>query len=125
MIVAEQVIELVLAASPSFARQWNEGENLDEDGRLLYIDMADLGRHLKRKVGAGDTAEFPAVFELVERLHVEGDRWVQELATIGLLEALNPDERFIPWLGPVSLNWWRRLDRFWSGDVRALNDDAG
>lgn len=124
MIVAADVIDLVLAASPSFAESWDKDENVDEAGRLPYIDMADLARHLERQLDAGDTTEFPAVFELIERLHVEGDHWVRELATVGILEALNPDKRFIPWLGPASISWWQRLDRFWGGDPGALNDDS-
>lgn len=65
------------------------------------------------------------MFDRVERFHAEGDHWVREWAAVGVLGALWPDDRFVPWLGPVSRVWWDRLRRFWSGDPIALHDGHG
>jgi len=45
---------------------------------------------------AGDRDEFPAVFGVIDDLHLRGDQYVCELATIGFLEDLqntNPSSR--------------------------------
>ncbi len=121
MIADSDVADLILEACPSFAASWDPSENVDEKGRLLYVDAMDLCGHLRTLADEDQTAEFPAVFDLIERLHIEGNPYVQELATIGFLECLHPDERFVPWLRPVSRRWWDRVDRYWSGDHSALN----
>jgi len=73
-------------------------------------------------VERGDTAGLPAVFAAIERLHVEGDNYVREAATVGVLEALQnlnlhkngtDPERFRPYLAHVSARWWDKLYRFW------------
>ena len=39
---------------------------------------------------------------------------------------LNPEQDFRPYFGPVSNAWWERLNRFWAGDISALQgDDSG
>jgi hypothetical protein len=32
---------------------------------------------------------FPAVFEIIERMHLKGDHYVKEAATIGMLEGIS------------------------------------
>jgi hypothetical protein len=113
---------LVIAACPSFGLVWDPDEHADEGERLLYLDAADFARHVQHLVQTGDHAELPAVAALIERLHVEGDPYVRELATVGFLEALYPDDSFAPWLQPESRRWWDRLDRFWKGDPSALRE---
>jgi hypothetical protein len=117
VIVAADVMDLMLESCPSFAATWDPAGNWDdaEGKRLLYIEAGDYCRHVHELLAAGRTEELPAAFALVETLHVEGDSWVRDLATIGFLESLWPDERFIAWLGPVSRRWWDRLDRYMRG----------
>src|SRR3546814_400719 len=70
---------------------------------------------------SGTTAEFEAVFDVVERWHCEGDPYVKEAATIGFLEGIQNNSghfgldprRFEPWLRPESRRWWDKLSRFW------------
>ena len=67
---------------------------------------------------AGNTAEF-----LVEAMHVRGDSYVQELATVGILEDLqngnlhhdgtSPND-FVQYLRPISKWWWDELYLFWA-----------
>ncbi|WP_134741190.1 hypothetical protein [Nocardioides sp. 503] len=125
-IEREQVVGLLLEACPSFEPVWRdeaEEQGADEGGRLHYSDAAAFSRHVVSLLAAGRTAELPATFAAIERLHVEGDDRVRELATIGYLEDLQnallraglPMDLAVGWLGPESLRWWRGVQDFWSG----------
>lgn len=97
----------------------------------LYLVLADFARHLIRLVERGETAGLPAAFAAVERLQIEGEHYVQEAVTVGLLESLqnlnlhpngtNP-EQFRPFLGPESARWWDKLVQFWHYG-KPLTDD--
>jgi hypothetical protein len=95
------------------------------------VELGAFARHLLKLHRAKQTADFPAVAQLIERLHVEGDAFVREAATIGLLEGIqnvwsndgvNPEE-FCPFLLPESLKWWRSLNNFWDGKIRFVGED--
>ena len=69
--------------------------------------------------------EFPAVFDVIERLHLEGDPYVKEAATIGALEGIqnvagntgvDPDE-FVQYLQPESAKRWQELNDFWNAKI--------
>ena len=137
VITAEEVMPLLLDACPSFAERWRESEqeHLDDEspgGRLHYMDAGDFIRHLVGLRLANDTSEFPGVFVVIERLLVEGDSYVSNLAVIGYLEGfqmmtvtsagLDPERDIRPWLRPESAKWWDRINRFWAGDPTALRD---
>ena len=138
MIGPDQVMPLLLEACPSFRAAWDadvESEYADDDapgGRLLYLDAGAFIRHLCSLQVQGPTDEFAAVFDTIERLAIEGDDYVQNLAVIGYIEGfqmmtvtsfgLDPERDFRPWLRPVSASWWQRVNRFWDGDARALQD---
>ncbi len=125
MIAKDDMMGLLLKACPSFAPQWQafQDEWQEKANDLpLYLVLADFARHLIGMIERGDTASFPAVFAVVELLHVEGDPYVQEAATVGLLEDLQnlnlhkndtEPQQFRPYLGPVSLGWWDKLYQFW------------
>jgi hypothetical protein len=92
--------------------------------------LADLAHHLIGQLEAGATNRFEAVFDVVERWHVEGDDYVREAATVGLLEdlqnaslhtATSPDD-FVPWLRPETRRWWQKVDAFWS-EGKLIADD--
>jgi hypothetical protein len=144
MIEAAQVMPLLLEACPSFATTWSviEQENLwheDQDDdiadasktdRLYFDDAEAFVRHMVDLRLDGATGEFPAVFRVIERFLVEGNKDVKNLGLIGYLEgmqmgtvtskSLDPDAEFLPYLLPVSRRWWDRLNRFWEGDTSAL-----
>ena len=131
LIVASEVMPLLLEACPSFAPQWvNEvlEENLDDandGGRLFYVDAGAFIHHLVSLKVDGRDAEFPAVFDVFERLVVEGDSYVQNLGQIGYLEGLqmmtvtaaglSPERDFRPYLRPASERIWGALNRSWGG----------
>jgi hypothetical protein len=74
--------------------------------------------------------EFPAVCQVVERLHVEGDHYVREAATIGFLEAIQniwssqdvDPKLFARYLLPVSAQWWQNLNDFWDGNSKFVGE---
>ena len=94
-----------------------------DEGELLLVDLGQSAAHLVHLVEQGQVQEFPSVFAVVERPHVEGNAYVQEAATIGLLEGIQnvaghrriDPAVFIPYLLPESATWWHRLNLFWSG----------
>jgi len=93
-----------------------------------YTLLGELASIVVARVEEGDTSDFKTIFAEVERWHYYGDSYVREAATIGFLENLQnllghkelSQELIESWLGSRSLAWWERLNRFWSGDVLAL-----
>ena len=129
MIAKEQVIPLLLEACPSFQASYDEHLK-DNDGELLYVALSGFARHLLRLYQQKQTQNFPAVGRLIERLHIEGDNYVKEAATIGLLEGIqnvwgnehvDPD-LFLPYLLPESIRWWNSLNSFWSGKSKFVGE---
>ena len=125
MIEKDQVMGLLLGASPSFVEDWKRYiSDPTYDEELLYVHLGEFARHLVALMKNGKTGEFQAIFHVVERLHLEGDPYVREAATIGLLEAIQnvagdsdlAPEAFYPYLGPESKHWWERLNESWSGE---------
>jgi hypothetical protein len=123
----------LLDACPSFQPAWQRF--MDDWGAErdlpLYIALGDLAVHLLELLVLGKTSNFNAVFEVVERWHVDGDFYVREAATIGLLEGIQnvashrtPDrsEEFVHWLRPVTRKWWFKLIAYWNGEG-TLSDD--
>jgi hypothetical protein len=134
MIAKDDMMGVLLNACPSFAPQWQalQDEWREEaDDLPLYVALADFAQHLISMVERGETAGLLAVFASIERLHVEGEHYVREAATVGLLESLQnlnlhthgtDPEQFRPYLGPESVRWWDKLHRFWQhGEL--LTDD--
>jgi hypothetical protein len=123
MISKPQVIPMLLEASPSFQSAVDEEE-------IFYPLLGDFARHLLALYQSGSTAEFPAIAQLIERLHTDGDDFVREAATIGLLEGIQnawghakvDPELFASYLLPVSRRWWDELHAFWRGERRYVGE---
>lgn len=131
MITEKEMMEPLLVADPTFLSTWQRlVEEYDDDVRPpIYIALGELAQHLIRRRERNDTQWFDEVFAVVERWHVEGDRFVSEAATVGFLESLQNwsggnDRRkaalFEPYLGPVSRTWWEKVYSFWDGNDTAL-----
>jgi hypothetical protein len=114
---------LLLEVEPAFQPTWDVflAEWREKGDLPLYLALSDLARHLITRIEINDTARFDAVFDVVERWHLEGDDYVREAASIGLLEGLQntylhsvtkPDA-FLPWLRPETRRWWEKVDAFW------------
>lgn len=102
----------------------------------LYVALGDLARHLIHLLERSESSEFTALFRAIERLHREGDDYVREAATVGLLEALqnlyhhattNPDPSRAM-LGPRTAQCWAVLstsgENFFPDQVVGDQDDA-
>ena len=132
MISRDQMFEPLLVALPSFQCHWDEflSEWLGEDVLPLYLALSSLARHLVDLLAQGCDEQLRAAFRVVEQWHVEGDAYVKEAATVGLLEDLQNSnlhegtdpEQFRRYLGPESQRWWNKVVRFWS-EGRLLTDD--
>lgn len=128
MITRADMMEPLLKACPAFGPTWAEflKEWGSERELPLYLAMFDLARHLISALATGDAKTLTRVFAVVERWHIEGDKYVREAATVGLLEDLQNESihttteptEFEPFLLPVSLTYWRKVERFWQkGEV--------
>lgn len=133
MITREEVMPLLINACPSFSGKWeiykqewyDEGEEF-----LLYCDSGEFARHLIELFRQSSTKEFEKVFEVIEKLHVEGDDYVKEAATIGFLESIqniagNNDldpEVFYKFLKPESSKWWHELNKFWNAEIKYVGE---
>lgn len=119
----EHLLPMLLENCPSFRPEDTE--------QPTYILLAEFAEHLLERQRAGATEELPAAVRLIERLHVEGDDYVREAATIGILEAIQnisgwsgvDAEAFGQHLLPVSRRWWDSLDAFWSGKIPHVGAD--
>ena len=78
MITSAQIIPMLIEACPTFQNS--------ED--LAYNALGNFARHLLDLYQRHQTDSFPAVTHVIERLHIEGDQYVGEAATIGLLEGI-------------------------------------
>ena len=124
MITKEQVMPLLLNSCPSFSEKWREHRAF-YDEELLYADLGEFASHLVELQMTHRIEEFPAVFQVVERLHLEDDHYVKEAATIGLLEGIQnvagntgvEPEEFLQYLQPESVKWWRQLNDFWNAKI--------
>jgi hypothetical protein len=128
MITKDDAIFLLLEASPSFQAKWDEYEREQGDQRLYYTELGLFADHLLDLYQKGKVEDFSAVFAVVERLHIEGEPYIKEAATIGLLEGLQniagnsgiDTDEFIPFLLPETLRWWNNLNCFWSDMSRSI-----
>ena len=120
MVIQRQaMMEPMLDACPSFRTAWDEfvEEWKCEPELPVYLALSELARHLIARLEAQDAATLSRAFAVVERWHLEGDDYVREAATSGLLDGLqngNLHERttprqFEPLLPPATANAWREL----------------
>jgi hypothetical protein len=128
VIARDDVLPLLAEACPAIVAGLRADDDLDDE--LPFIAAASLARALLARLD-GDDAEVDAAFGLIERLHIEGDHYVRELATIGFLESLQTPENPALMaaceqrLGPESMRWWKGLIAFWTGKaqfVAAVDD---
>ena len=114
----------ILRVSPSFDRTWREflSEWEHQPGELpLYLVLSELARHISRLYAQGADSELRLIFSIVENWHLNGDAYVREAATIGLLEnlqntnvvGLDLPAKLVQYLGPESRRWWTKVERFW------------
>jgi hypothetical protein len=122
----------MLVVCSDFAPKWEafvaDWQSPKQKPLPYYLLLNELARHLVLKLSAGDTDAFPAIFDVVERWHVDGDDYVQNAASIGLLEDLQnlanyrggKPQDFARWLGPVSKTWWDKVEDYWAPGIAKM-----
>ncbi len=129
MITQAMIVPLLLEGAPSFHAAVEEHQAF-YGGEITYPVLGDFARHLLELYRQNHTAEFPKIAAVIERLHTEGDEYVKEAATIGVLEGIqnvwgnqNVDpELFTRYLLPESRKWWDELNAFWRGERRYVGE---
>src|SRR3954471_10455856 len=129
----DEMIRLVLEACPDLAPAWDEWRNEfkdDPEGPPMFTFLHEVASLVEEMLRDDDFDGVRCVFDLVERLNVEGDRDVQMYATLGILEnvqslaGMEGDDivplgpKFVPYLGPVSKKRWERVEAMWAGTLQ-------
>ena len=124
MNLRPMLVEPLLSACPSFRPRWDQ--HLTDWGGEdpgIYNDLTVFAEHLVESYAVSSTAEFPAVFQAVERLLSEGPEEARAALSVGLLEDLQVDgshrpfggNAFRPWLGAESRRAWDEITKLWEG----------
>ncbi|APD86211.1 hypothetical protein BM527_09000 [Alteromonas sp. Mex14] len=124
MISKETMMLPILQVAEGFKPIWNEflDEWSDENEVPVYLALSDLARYVSTLVEKSDGEELRSIFSVVERWHLEGDKFVKEAATVGLLEDLqntnvvgvSVPQKIEPFLLPQTKLWWQKVSLFWS-----------
>jgi hypothetical protein len=126
------MLPLLVDACPSFEPEWQrfKTDYTDDPERFLYVALAPFTQCLSRALAAGDTKTLRRVFDLLERLIVDGDANVQEAAVVGIIKNLQnstlhdqttPDD-YVPYLMPESQRWWGKVQTFWTNGRLLIAD---
>jgi len=132
MIDPAEMMSAIIVACPDFAATYNAfvAEWKDEPETPNYLVLADFSRHIISLLETGDRQQLQAAFDTIERLHIDGDKYVREAATIGILESLQnanlhsntKQEQFLEFLRPMSLRYWRKVEDFWENGTIITDD---
>lgn len=119
------MLPILTEACPSFVNTL-DNYRISFEEEITYVELGAFANHLVDLYKENKIDDFRQVFNVVEKLYIEGDKDVKEATTIGLLEGLqnisgNRDltpELFYPYLKPVSAKWWIELNKFWNGEIK-------
>jgi len=125
MISKHEMMDLIVDVAPGFGpilREFKEEWEPEGVDMPYYLVICDLVRYMAVLETENDVSTLNKIFQVVEQWHIEGDKYVREAASIGMLEDLQntnivgPDgpDKFYTYLGPVSKRWWKKVERFWS-----------
>jgi hypothetical protein len=102
-----------------------------DDRDLLYVLLGDFARHLLELQQKNRTEEFASIASAIERFHTEGDSFVKEAATVGLIEGIQnvwahndtDPNLFARYLLPSGAKAWQNLNDFWNAKRNSIGDD--
>ena len=125
MIYQEQLVTTLTSAFPQFIP---DAAAVD----LPYVVLGDFARFVIDIYESGDETERIKAIQLIELLHTDGDTYVREAATIGLIEAIQNSWKesgaiphaFEASLLPESRQWWNSLNTFWRGGIPYVGADT-
>ena len=123
MIDRATMMQLLTVACPGFKPTLDKflSEWSDDPELPYYLALGDFCRYLIKLLEVDEREQLSAAFKVIEHLHIEGDHYVREAATIGILEDLQntnlhertEPEQFLALLGPVSTRFWYKVADFW------------
>ena len=124
MIHQEHLLTNLFDAFPAFVPDTDAVD-------LPYIVLGEFARFVIDIFESGDSTELRKAIELIELLHTDGDPFVREAATIGLLEGIQNTwlargaipHGFEESLLPESRRWWDSLNGFWSRSIPYVGAD--
>lgn len=98
---------------------------------ILYTDFSELARHLTELVVNNELDEFMGVFNLVEKMIVEGDQFVQEAIVVGLIEDFQGGllrngynlKALEKLLKPETHKYWVKVIQFWNGEIPYIDNN--
>jgi len=103
----------------------------DYDEGLPYCVAGSFARYLLDAYKNNNSDTLVMAGKFIEELYFFKDEKIQNLATVGYLEAIQnvwgnnetDPEEMVKYLGGTSQKWWTKLNRYWDGDMSALRDD--
>lgn len=124
MITKDQLVKMLMNAFPDFVPD-------EDDFNLPYIVLGGFADFLIEAFHKKDETLLKEAATLIERLYLEGDGYVKEATTIGLLEGIQntllnasiDPEKFAPYLLLESRRWWASLSRFWNKEIPHVGAD--
>jgi hypothetical protein len=132
MIDRAGMMPTIIAACPAFAATYDAfiAEWKDEPETPYYLILADFSRHIISFLDTGDRQKLHTAFETIEQLLADGDEYVREAATIGIVENLQntnlhsstEPEQFLDFLRPVSMRYWQKVEDFWANGTNITDD---
>lgn len=133
MISRSEMLPLLVRSCSSFSEKWenHKVEYADEEDFLPYVAFGAFSSHLVGLDREQNESQLKDVFSVIERLHVEGDSYVREAVTVGLLEGLQNQmlhagrtgEELRAFMSPETEKWWDELNRFWNGQSRYVGEN--
>ncbi|WP_411845556.1 hypothetical protein AAFN60_18135 [Roseibacillus persicicus] len=98
---------------------------------LPYLVLGDFSRFLLTIHESQNQEQIDRAVQLIEQLHTDGDSYVREAVTIGLLEGIQNTwehagtarKDFAEHLLPESKHWWDSLNRFWQREIPYVGAD--
>lgn len=120
----DDVLPALLAACPAAIDAWKHHlEWWGDDERGNFNDVAVFAYHIVNSAIAGNKGEFPAFFQLLEKMVQDGDAQVKDLAVTGLIEDIQNISSnriqgyatFESWLQPATRVAWRQVEAAWRG----------
>ena len=123
MISRNKMFEPLLSISEGFKPVWDQfvEEWKDDDELPQYLVLAELARYIAKLISESKAKELYDIFSVIERWHLEGDDYVKQAATVGILEDLQDTkivgvgvpEKVEAYLFPQSKKRWKNVYDFW------------
>jgi len=123
MITKEEMLNPVLVVSPDFSPVWNKllNEHISDGNLPVYVGLTELAKHISELHLDKRSDEIKKIFAIIEQWIADGDSFVHEAATSGLLEDLQNVNivgtgislQLKPYLLPETERWWENSLNAW------------